>query len=185
MYKLVILSLMILIFLSFVLPSKANNISSVFYVLKNDNGNQIHYGIQVDRNCLPEGSNPVYVYWVRENGTTGNLLSVEKPAYGIFSQSPSNQDVEVILRFFLDRKIQKPIRFKTSKLNNGTCEAKAFTLINGSEQQLSNIRIFLKNIFRNPLTGSTIGGTVVNLTLASPNGEEEAMFCTSHCRFGL
>lgn len=185
MYKLAILSLTNLIFLSFILPSRGDDISSVFYVLKNDNGNQIHYGVKLNQNCFPEGSNPVYVYWVRENGTTGNLLSVEKPAYGISNQSVSSKDVEVILKFFDDRRIQKPIRFKISKLNNGTCEAKAFTWINDSQKQLSNIHIFLKDILRNPLTGSTIGGTVVNLTLVSPNGEEEVILCNANCRFGL
>ncbi|MEG4575276.1 DUF4833 domain-containing protein [Microcoleus sp. N3A4] len=183
--KLAILSLTNLIFLSFVLPSRGNDISSVFYISKNDNDNQIHYGIRLNQNCLPEGSNPVYVYWVRENKTTGNLLSVEEPAYGISSQSVSGENVEVILRFFQNRGIQKPISFKIFKLNNGTCKAQAFARINSSQKQLSNIHIFLKHIFRNPLTGSTIGGTVVNLTLVSPNREEEVISCNSNCRFGI
>ncbi len=183
--KFAILSLTNLIFLTSALPSRGDDISSVFYISKNDNGNQIHYGIRLNQNCLPEGNNPVYVYWVRENGTTGNLLSVEEPAYGLSSQSVSGENVEVILRFFQNRGIQKPITFKMDKLNNGNCQARAFTRINDSQKQLSNIRIALKDIFRNPLTGSTIGGTVVNLTMVSPNREEEVISCTSNCRFGI
>lgn len=183
--KFAILSVTNLIFLSFALSSRGDDIASIFYVSKNDNGNQIHYGIRLNQNCLPEGSNPVYVYWVRENRTTGNLLSVEEPAYGISSQSVSGEDVEVILKFFQDRGIQKPIIFKTFKLNNGTCQARAFARIDGSQKQLSNIHILLKDIFRNPLTGSTIGGTVVNLTMFSSNKEQEVISCTSDCRFGI
>jgi Domain of unknown function (DUF4833) len=183
--KFALLSLTNLIFLSSALPSRANDISSVFYVSKNDNGNQIHYGIRLNQNCLPEGSNPIYVYWIRANKTTGNLLSVEEPAYGISSQSVAGENVEVILNFFQARGIQKNISFRTSKLNNGNCQTRAFTRINNSQKQLSNIHIFLKDIFRNPFTGSTIGGTVVNLTMVSTNREEEVVSCTSDCRFGL
>ncbi len=183
--KLAFLSLTNFIFLSFALPTGANDTSSIFYVSKNDNGNQIHYGIRLNRNCLPEGSNPVYVYWLRENRTTGNLLSVEEPAYGILNQSISASTVEVRLKFFQDRGIQKPISFRTARLNNGSCQARAFTTINGKQRQLSNIRIFLKDIMRNPLNGSTLGGTVVNLSLVSSNKDEEVISCTSNCRFGI
>lgn len=183
--KLAILSLTNLLFMSLVLPARGDEIDSVFYIAKNDNGNQIHYGIRLNQNCLPEGSNPVYVYWVRENRTTGNLLSVEEPAYGLSSQSVSGKNVEVILRIFQNRGIQKPISFRTLRLKNGTCQAKAFARINGSQKQLSNMRISLKDIFRNPLNGNTIGGTVVNLTMVTPNREEEVISCTSDCRFGI
>jgi hypothetical protein len=183
--KFAILSVINFIFLSFTLPSRANDIPSVFYVSKNDNGNQIHYGIRLNKNCSPEGNKSVYVYWIRENRTTGNLLSLEEPAYGIARQSVSGEDVEVMLQFFQDRGIKKPIVLRTSKLNNGTCQTKAFTTINGSQKQLANIHIFLDNIFINPFTGSTIGGTVVNLKMISPNKEQEVISCTSDCRFGI
>lgn len=173
------------IFLSAASPLLANDIPSVFHISKNDNGNQVHYGIRLNQNCLPMGNKPVYVYWRKENGATGELMQLEEPGYGIFSQSVSGQRVEIILNAFQNRGIQKLITVRSVKLNNGSCQASAFTRINGKPMQLSRLQILLSNIMRNPFTGGTIGGRLVNLTLISSTTDEEVISCTSDCRFGL
>lgn len=172
------------VFLGISLPTYANDIPSVFYISKNDNGNQIHYGMKLDSNCFPQGTTPVYVYWIRENGSTGNLLRLEEPAYGIYSQKVSGQNVDVLLNFFQNRGINKLITLKNTKLSTGTCQSQAFTQINRHQRRLTTIDINLTQVLRNPFTGSTIGGTVVNLSLIGLESKE-IIPCTSSCRFGI
>ncbi len=176
--------LVVFSFLLLETSASANDVPRVFYISKNDNGNQIHYGVKLDQNCLPMGNNPIYVYWVRENGTTGELQKLEQPAYGIYSQSVSGDHVDLILNFFQGRGISKLITVSSARLENGTCQAQAFTSINNRKSQLSIMDIDLTNIFRNPFTGSTIGGTVVNINLIGTKGKE-VIPCTSGCRFGI
>lgn len=174
-----------LILLSAASPLLADDIPSVFYISKNDNANQVHYGIRLNQECAPMGSKPVYVYWKKENGTTRELIQLEQAGYGISSQSVSGQRVDITLNAFQNRGIQKPIAINSVKLNNGRCQASAFTTINGKTVQLSSLQIQLNNISRNPLNGGTIGGTIVNLTLIASTRDREVISCTSDCRFGL
>ncbi len=169
-------------------PSLANDIPSVFHISKNDNGNQVHYGIRLNQNCVPIPNQPVYVYWQKEDGTTRELISLEQSGYGIFSQAVSGAKVDIFLNALHSRGIQKLISFKSVKLNDGRCQASAFTSINGKPMQLTKLDILLSNINRNPFTGGTIGGRIVSLTLigSTKDGKsEEVISCTSDCRFGL
>lgn len=176
------------ILLSGAAPLLANDIPSVFHIAKNDNANQVHYGIRLNQNCVPIPNKPVYVYWQKEDGTTKELMQLEQAGYGIFSQSVSSSKVDIILNAFHSRGIQKIISFKPVKLNNGSCQASAFTSINGKSRELTKLYILLSNINRNPFTGGTIGGRIVNLTLISSTNDEkseEVISCTSDCRFGF
>ena len=61
-------------------------VSSVFFVAKSENRNQVHYGLTLDASCRPSGSAPVFAYWqMRERGprATEPLLAREVPAYGV------------------------------------------------------------------------------------------------------
>lgn len=169
-------------------PLLANDIPSVFHIAKNDNANQVHYGIRLNQNCVPIANKPVYVYWQKEDGTTRELMQIEQAGYGIFSQSVSSTKVDILLNALHSRGIQKLISFKPVKLNNGSCQASAFTSINGKSRQLTRLYILLSNINRNPFTGGTIGGRIINLTLISSTKDgknEEVILCTSDCRFGF
>jgi hypothetical protein len=60
--------------------------SSVFFVAKSENRNQVHYGVALDANCAPAGTSPVFAYWrMHERGplATEPLLDREVPAYGV------------------------------------------------------------------------------------------------------
>src|SRR5690348_6852763 len=61
-------------------------VSSVFYLAKSENKNQVHYAVRVDDRCRPVGAAPVYGYWRDlEVGpsATSRLLQHEQPAYGL------------------------------------------------------------------------------------------------------
>ena len=170
----------------FIVPTVlANEISSIFYVSKNDNDNQVHYGVRLNQNCLPIGNNPVYVYWRMANGKTQELRGLEQPAYGISRQSISGERVNFILNGFQNRGIQKSLFVKSARLNDGNCQVLAFTTINGKQVQISSIRILLSKIKRNPFTGGTIGGKVDSITVVSSVGDEEVIQCRSNCEFGF
>ncbi len=62
------------------------DVSTVFFVAKSENKNQVHYGIRLDEACAPSGETPVYAYWrMLERGplATEPLLSREVRAYGV------------------------------------------------------------------------------------------------------
>ncbi|MBW4578149.1 MAG: DUF4833 domain-containing protein [Tildeniella nuda ZEHNDER 1965/U140] len=170
--------------LSIASSSVAKDVSSLFYVSKSDNRNQAHYGVQLNQKCLPTNSRPVYAYWRMANGKTEELLSIEEPAYGIASQSVSGNNTNLILNGFQNRGIQRMIAL-TASGSNGRCQAKAYTNINGVRKELSYIHIDLADVRRNPFGGGTIGGRVVRLTLISSDGTQEAIPCSSNCRFGI
>src|SRR5262245_57166471 len=68
----------------------ANDIRSLFFVAKNENKNEIHYGIHLDKDCIPLGKEPVYGYWQqREAGPNviEDMNMLDRTVYGIESQS--------------------------------------------------------------------------------------------------
>jgi hypothetical protein len=44
-------------------PALDNDPTSVFIVAKNQNKNQVHYGVRLDPACSVVGAQPVYSYW--------------------------------------------------------------------------------------------------------------------------
>jgi hypothetical protein len=68
----------------------AHDVRTVFHVAKSDDRNRVDYGIHLDGECQPIGSEPMYVYWHRfEPGQAlyGDLNALDRRAYGIASQS--------------------------------------------------------------------------------------------------
>lgn len=65
------------------------SVTTVFFVAKSENKNQVHYGIHLDDACAPIGETPVYAYWqMLEHGPSSfePLLPRERRAYGIAEQ---------------------------------------------------------------------------------------------------
>lgn len=65
------------------------SVTTVFFVAKSENRNQVHYGIHLDDTCAPIGDTPVYAYWqMLEHGPSSfePLLPRERRAYGIAEQ---------------------------------------------------------------------------------------------------
>ena len=68
----------------------ANDIRSTFVISKNIDRNVVEYGIHLDKDCVPIGSEPMYAYWRQyEKGAnvTEDLNLLDKTVYGIKDQS--------------------------------------------------------------------------------------------------
>ncbi|MGK7886846.1 MAG: DUF4833 domain-containing protein [Crocosphaera sp.] len=183
--KLAILSLTNALILSISSPSLANDLKSVFNISKTDNGNQVHYGIRLNQDCLPQGNNPVYVYWKLENNTTEGLLDLEKPAFGIASQSVSGNQVSLEINGLKNRGISRPITIKTFASPSGDCQGQAWIKIQQNQAQLSKIHLNLKDVVRIPGFDIAISGKIDNLILIGTNQNQEMIPCQSGCSFGL
>jgi hypothetical protein len=166
-------------------PLLANESSSVFYISKSDNQNQVHYGIHLNADCSPKGNNPVYPYWKLANGKTEDLLDLEKPAFDLASQSVSGNVVTLEINGLKNSGIDRPIILKTSRSNNNQCQTQAFIKINQTLRKLSHIHVNLASIIRLPGIDVALGGKVKSLTLIDTNQMKETIACISNCEFGI
>jgi hypothetical protein len=124
-----------------------SDVTSVFFIAKSENKNQVHYGIHLDADCAPSGSAPVFAYWqMLERGpsVTEPLLSREIPAYGFASQQVSSRGatggtVTVTLRALPERAI-----VVTSWRKDGVCAASAQTTIAGVPALLTRVYVQLR-----------------------------------------
>jgi hypothetical protein len=173
-----------LLIFSSIPPSLANTtkISSVFYISKSENNNQVHYGIELDQNCLPVAGEPVSAEWQLNGKRTGSLNKLDKLAYGIASQTISENKVSIVLKAFQEKGIDRKIIF-TSFKNNNKCQSTASTTINKAQKGLSYAHIDLVVLKR--VSGITIGGRVTKWTLVGLDKTQEVIKCSSNCNFGI
>jgi Domain of unknown function (DUF4833) len=176
-----------LVIFSFVSPSMADEVKSIFYISKSENSNQVHYGIKLNQNCLPANNKPVYPYWLMPGGKTENLNPItEPPAYGIASQTVSKDKIDIVLNSFKSRGIEKPITLIASaSKSSGKCQVKAYTKINKVQKEFSHARVDITDIKKSPFNGMTVGGRVVKFTIFSSDGTSEIFPCSSNCKFGI
>jgi hypothetical protein len=122
------------------------DISSVFFIAKSQNRNQVHYGVKLDAECNPVGAQPVFGYWLmlESRGQTEPLLSMEGPAYGLdevqeIQRGVDSTAIRVKLRAFPDR----PLSIVVGRAA-GRCHAFATTPIAGVPAKLHSIYVRLK-----------------------------------------
>jgi hypothetical protein len=115
-----------------------NDPKSVFVIAKNQNKNQVHYGVRVDQTCKVLGANPVYGYWrmLQQNGEIEPILSGEIPAYGVHPAQRIERGAEatmvhIRLNAVPDRELVVVVRRIA-----GRCVAEAVTSIGGTEARL-------------------------------------------------
>jgi Domain of unknown function (DUF4833) len=122
-------------------------VSSVFYVSKSENKNQVHYAIRLDDRCAPTGASPMFAYWrmlERDARATEPLLDREQPAYGILEQrvlerTGDGGTVRVVLRALPSRPI-----LVTSVASSEGCVVTATTQVGGTRALLTSIHAQLK-----------------------------------------
>ena len=121
--------------------------SSVFFIAKSENRNQVHYGVHLDSGCVPVGAAPVFVYWrMLEHGpgVTEPLLSREQPGYGIAEQRVVERRLDggrilLRLRALPDRQIEI-----TTAARDGQCDASATMAIEGAPAALASVFVQLR-----------------------------------------
>jgi hypothetical protein len=111
-----------------------NDVRSVFFIAKNENKNEVHYGVHLDAQCKPVGKAPLFAYWQeREKGPNVilPLAGHEGPAYGIESQKVVEQSATATQLLMRLRALDKrDLLIQIGKGKDG-CTAQAFTKIRG------------------------------------------------------
>lgn len=158
--------------------SFASSINSIFLVTKSDNGNQVHYGVEINSDCSFKTSQPIYPYWKLESGKLEGLLGIEVPIFGIAGQSVSGNDVFMEINALRGRGISKPIGMRSIKSEGQGCNIFAFTQINGEVAGLSQVHI---DWTRNGFFG--LGGTLHSITFYGMKDNYETIVCEANCSF--
>jgi hypothetical protein len=128
----------------------AYDVHTLFAIDKNTDRNQVQYGIRLDRDCVPRGSEPVYAYWRQfERGAdvTDDLNFLDRTVYGIKDQHVAAQPggitrVVIRLRATSDRAIGVYVRKE-----NGACVGDAVTYIGGISARLRLVHVELAGPF--------------------------------------
>lgn len=126
-----------------------SDVRTVFLVSKNENRNQVHYGIRLDAHCEPRGATPVFAYWRNlESGPAdlSPLLPIELRAYGIAEQRIDRRGALVAVDIRLAALSERVVRIEVSQAN-GRCRARAFTSIGGQQARLHRVHVIL-GLFR-------------------------------------
>lgn len=125
-------------------------VQSIFFIAKSENKNQVHYAVNVDANCHPVGTHPVYGYWRElEVGprAVSKLLDHEQRAYGLSEPrfvraTPSGGQIRVALRALPER----PLIVETFHQGK-SCAARTRVMIGGHEALLESIYVDLGFLF--------------------------------------
>ncbi len=127
--------------------SDARGVPSVFFVAKSENGNQVHYGIALDRRCAPMGDSPVYAYWrMLEHGPLARepLLAREVAAYGFAAQRVlARDDHGGRVRIALNALPRRTIVVESTERGSG-CTATARATIGGAAAALTSVFVQLR-----------------------------------------
>jgi hypothetical protein len=122
-------------------PSHADGPESVFHIDRNKNRNQVHYGVHVDDQCRPVGTDPVYNYWLKREKNppvVEDLHYYQQAAYGFKKQEVKKDSrIEVRLRALPDRELV----IRVTKVEQH-CKAETFMTIDGNEAYLEKVFVF-------------------------------------------
>ena len=121
-------------------PAQRADTRSVFFIERNKNRNEVHYGIHVDEECAPKGEEPLYNYWLRlEDGPDVKepVKIFQQPAYGFKSQQVEGNRIAVVLRALPDR----PLTVETRR-DGATCAAVASIEIGGARRRFEKAFVY-------------------------------------------
>ena len=140
--------------------------TSVFFIQRNKNRNEVHYRLDVDEDCLPAGKSPLSPYWRRlEEGpdVVKPITLLQRRAYGIERQSVGDAGVTAVLRALPARAIEVE-----SRLGERGCEAAAFMNIDGRRTRFERAYVFategllLPKVEYIDLFGRDVGGALLS-----------------------
>jgi hypothetical protein len=122
------------------------DVRTLFAIGKNTDRNEVQYGVRLDKDCVPQGEEPIYAYWRQyEKGpeVTEDLNWLDKTGYGIKDQrveqrSPAGSKVVMRLRATSDRNIGVYVKKEGDK-----CVAEPISYISGTSARLQKIHVQL------------------------------------------
>lgn len=140
--------------------------TSVFFIQRNKNRNEVHYRLDVGEDCLPAGGSPLSPYWRRlEDGpdVVKPITFLQQRAYGVDRQSVANGRVTAVLRALPGRSIEIE-----SRQGEHGCEAVAFMEIDRRRARFERAYVFategllLPKVEYIDLFGRDVGGALVS-----------------------
>lgn len=125
---------------------RPRDVTSMFFIARSTNKNQVHYGVRLDAACNVVGDRPVYGYWrmLQNRGEIEPILGMEQPAYGVDDrQEILRSSAMTTVRFKLRAFPKRALAVTISRTEAG-CEALASTGIAGAEARLRSIYVKIK-----------------------------------------
>ena len=124
-----------------------NDVHSVFFIGKSDDGNQAHYGIRLDPSCAPVDNEAMFVYWLALDHPpvhTQPLSFLDHIPYGISLQKAVKRTASGGQQMVKLKQFGRPIVVET-KREGDKCTAVARATINGKTAQLLSVFAKLKS----------------------------------------
>ena len=129
----------------------ANDIRSLFVIGKNIDRDEVRYGIRLDKECVPIGSEPMYAYWQQlEQGpnVTEDLNFLDRTVYGIKTQkvvkrSPEESKVLMTLEATSERYVAVLVHRR-----DGKCVAESIAFINGTPSLLERVFVHVAGFLK-------------------------------------
>lgn len=127
----------------------ANDIRSTFVISKNIDHNVVEYGIHLDKDCLPIGSEPMYAYWRQYDkgpNITEDLNFLDKTVYGIKDQSVLHRGSDdARIRLTVKAAPDRPVTIIIKK-TDGKCSAESLGTISGTTARLKEVYVHVAGI---------------------------------------
>jgi hypothetical protein len=128
-----------------------NDIRTLFVIGKNIDRNEVHYGIRLDKDCVPVGNEPLYAYWrqvERGPNITEDLNFLDRTVYGIKEQkivkrSPDESKILMTLKATSDRMVAV-----ITHRRDGKCVAESIATINGKPARVERVFVHVPGFMR-------------------------------------
>jgi hypothetical protein len=128
-----------------------NDVRSVFLIGKSDDRDEVHYGIHLDKDCVPVGEQPVYAYWLQvEKGPniTEDLNLLDRSVYGVKGQSVTRRSTDeskvlMTVKAAPDRTVAIVLHKQ-----DGKCIADPIATINSAPARLDRVFIHIAGFLR-------------------------------------
>ncbi len=128
------------------------DVRTIFFIGKSDDRNELHYGIRLDRDCRPIGTDPVYPYWQQVElgpNEVGDLNFLDRTVYSVRTLKVERGEGATMGRvtFHLQATQDRLVTVETHR-EGSQCAATATALVGGSPARLDRIFIKLARLWR-------------------------------------
>jgi hypothetical protein len=128
-----------------------NDVRTLFEIGKSDDRNVVQYGIRLDKECMPVGDEPIYVYWRQfEKGpdVTEDLNLLDKTVYGIKGEWVTKRAADGSKVLMTLRSTDRPIAIVVKRSDNGKCVGDAIASINGQPAHLERVFVHIAGFLK-------------------------------------
>ena len=128
-----------------------HDVRSLFVIGKNIDRDEVRYGVHLDEDCRPRGSEPIYAYWqqlVQGADVVEDLTFLDRTVYGIKEQrvtkrAPEESKVLMTLKATPDRMIAVLVHRR-----DGRCVADSIAFINAVPSFLDRVFVHVAGFLK-------------------------------------